>query len=258
MSWLYSRALVEDCLQAKSSDGKLSAQLRAIDMQQAYLFADKTKGIWSPFRFGITYAHLKAGLGGGLLTWFLGGFPAKISPSQEAEMELKERNQTFGWRWQESLVKYDHDTCSWRTRQPLLLGGWERFSETWPRWGTMRNGESWERTMPVRLTNGIGSGSLLPTPQSRDWKDTGPTQGNRNSINLGTWVHRYPTPTGSDLKHKRTRYKQGGRALSYVIGGKLNPNWVEWLMGWPVGWTDCEPLETGKFQSWLQQCSKHL
>jgi DNA (cytosine-5)-methyltransferase 1 len=23
-----------------------------------------------------------------------------------------------------------------------------------------------------------------------------------------------------------------------AIGGKLNPNWVEWLMGFPTGWTD--------------------
>jgi hypothetical protein len=22
------------------------------------------------------------------------------------------------------------------------------------------------------------------------------------------------------------------------ISGKLNPNWVEWLMGYPTGWTD--------------------
>ena len=22
-------------------------------------------------------------------------------------------------------------------------------------------------------------------------------------------------------------------------GGKLNPGWVEWLMGFPIGWTDC-------------------
>lgn len=28
--------------------------------------------------------------------------------------------------------------------------------------------------------------------------------------------------------------------------GKLNPPWVEWLMGWPLGWTGCEPLETDK------------
>jgi hypothetical protein len=21
-------------------------------------------------------------------------------------------------------------------------------------------------------------------------------------------------------------------------GGQLNPEWVEWLMGWPIGWTE--------------------
>jgi hypothetical protein len=37
-----------------------------------------------------------------------------------------------------------------------------------------------------------------------------------------------------------------GRAL-----GLLNPDWVEWLMGWPIGWTNLKPLETDKFQQWL-------
>jgi hypothetical protein len=31
----------------------------------------------------------------------------------------------------------------------------------------------------------------------------------------------------------------------------LNPQFVEWLMGWPIGWTDCEPVETG-LSLWLQ------
>lgn len=26
-------------------------------------------------------------------------------------------------------------------------------------------------------------------------------------------------------------------------GGVLNPQWVEWLMGWPIGWTDLERVE---------------
>ncbi len=26
--------------------------------------------------------------------------------------------------------------------------------------------------------------------------------------------------------------------------GRLNPEWIEWLMGYPVGWTDCTGLET--------------
>ena len=30
---------------------------------------------------------------------------------------------------------------------------------------------------------------------------------------------------------------------------QLNPSWVEWLMGWPIGWTDLKPLEMDKFHN---------
>lgn len=32
----------------------------------------------------------------------------------------------------------------------------------------------------------------------------------------------------------------------------LNPLFVEWLMGWPIGWTDCERAATG-LSPWLQR-----
>jgi len=32
----------------------------------------------------------------------------------------------------------------------------------------------------------------------------------------------------------------------------LNPQFVEWLMGWPIGWTASEPVETG-LSLWLQR-----
>lgn len=34
---------------------------------------------------------------------------------------------------------------------------------------------------------------------------------------------------------------------------RLNPDWVEWLMGWPIGQTALKPLETGRFHEWRQQ-----
>ena len=36
-------------------------------------------------------------------------------------------------------------------------------------------------------------------------------------------------------------------------GGQLNPEWVEWLMGWPIGWTGLKPLEMDKFREWQLQ-----
>ena len=34
------------------------------------------------------------------------------------------------------------------------------------------------------------------------------------------------------------------------IDGRLNPEWVEWLMGWPMGWTELRPLEMDRFHEW--------
>jgi hypothetical protein len=63
-------------------------------------------------------------------------------------------------------------------------------------------------------------------------------------MNLRTAVVSFPTPVADDTGHRRTHYKQGGTALSMVAGGPLNPTWVEWLMGFPEGWTELPPSGT--------------
>ena len=101
---------------------------------------------------------------------------------------------------------------------------------------------------------------LWPSPNARDWKDSGASQGNRKSPNLGTQVH-WPTPRAADHKGATSADAMSKAAargfnpnlpeLTAAIsgGGKLNPTWVEWLMGWPLGWTDLKPLEMDKFPS---------
>ena len=72
----------------------------------------------------------------------------------------------------------------------------------------------------------------------------------------------WPTPTTQENEHpnaiwneKNRRVSPGGTTYSANLadrvrmsdgqnGGKLNPTWVEWLMGFPLGWTDLEHLET--------------
>ena len=137
-------------------------------------------------------------------------------------------------------MKYDLDLSSWKTRQLLLLGGSVEFSETWPRWGSMRNGESWARTIPAHLTGGTGSRSW-PTPVKSD------CQPRRKSEN---W-------SGSDLVSVVTEKEEMAGNIQPKAGGKLNPNWVEWLMGWPIGWTDSKPLGTDRSQQWQRLHGKH-
>jgi len=109
-----------------------------------------------------------------------------------------------------------------------------------------------------------GLAVLWPTPNSRDWKDTGATQGNRHSPNLGTMVQKYLTPRATDIgkgeKNETFIKRMGDRtdncyqSLPAQVGGQLNPDWVEALMGYPQGWTDIEREATSENiypQAWL-------
>lgn len=68
---------------------------------------------------------------------------------------------------------------------------------------------------------------------------------------LAAQVQNLPTPTTRDWKSGTGAKPREGSAnpLSSVIGGQLNPPWVEWLMGWPIGWTELKRLGTAKFRS---------
>jgi hypothetical protein len=93
----------------------------------------------------------------------------------------------------------------------------------------------------------------LPTPRASDCKN-----GNGFGLTLAQHVQTVqmiPTPTARDWKDNGTspaELSRNSKTLATVDGGKLNPTWVEWLMGWPLGWTDCAPLATDKWQSWLR------
>lgn len=86
-----------------------------------------------------------------------------------------------------------------------------------------------------------------PTPQARDGDGRGP-QAKRytdtaRSYDLPDAVA-WATPTRQDGKNhaSETQRHRKSEALNVQAGGALNPAWVEWLMGWPIGWTSLEPL----------------
>jgi hypothetical protein len=156
-------------------------------------------------------------------------FHAKTSPSQAVEKDWTERNLVCGPRWRGLLGRFSQDSCSLKTPHYSLLGGSNEFSGTLPRWGMMLGGECLELTKPVLRIRETESGSLLATPTAK-----------ANQL------------SPSMVKHPGCRNWMPTPAMEAIPpGGKLNPTWVEWLMGWPVGWTDLKPLAMDRYRQWL-------
>ena len=204
-----------------------------------------------------------------------GVFPVKTSQQQAKEPGSQESEADFGQKWPESLAKYDPNTHSWRTHQCLLFEDLTECLAIFPRWGMMHDGELWELTMSAHLTEENESG-FWPTPRSCSAMAatiTPESAWNENRFpNLETIVGQrmWPTPCASDnrdrghvgmpaIQRRKEKGKQIGLGQSVSdTSGALNPDWVEWLMGWPIGWTDLKPLEMDKFHLWLQQHGEYL
>jgi hypothetical protein len=106
-----------------------------------------------------------------------------------------------------------------------------------------------------RITGASESGSRLPTPRSKEPGRTSEGYGRAlaETIEGKEQIPRLPTPLSRDWKSgsvSQETMSKNSRPLNEQVGGKLNPQWVEWLMGWPIGWTDLGVLETDKFRTW--------
>lgn len=238
MSWLFSQALVAGYSEASSSDGERSAPSSESRTPQAFLPSDRMTDFYRPSQSGMTFGPLTENLGADVLTWFLGGFHAKTLAQPAEVLESVGREADFGWKWPASFARWDLDLCSWKTRQCSLVEGLEEFSETWPAWGSMRNGECLERisSMPPTLETEFG---YWPTPQASDGMRA------RMKVESFQKVH-------ADSRGGRSYL---ARVLAHEFGLPQSAEFTEWLMIWPEGWTDLKPLETAKYREWLRQHS---
>ena len=101
-----------------------------------------------------------------------------------------------------------------------------------------------QRDGSVRLSL-LGEARIWPTPVANE---------GRNRHLLESAVMKWPTPTASDATGGRAYSKppsrEGGFLLKEITPGALNPVFVEWLMGFPLGWTDLRPLAMRRFRQW--------
>ncbi|RQR87679.1 hypothetical protein DIE09_06395 [Burkholderia sp. Bp9010] len=116
------------------------------------------------------------------------------------------------------------------------------------------------------------SSRMYPTPCAIDAgsgrvnKSPSPGAAERPTLAMMARKGMWPTPCASASKgsspaaltRKSGKDRSNDRIDHAVMasdGGQLNPEWVEWLMGWPIGHTALKPLETARYREWRQQHS---
>lgn len=200
--------------------------------------------------------------------------------SPSAPLESKEAQTTSaicGHRPLKSSEPLDHSMPSWKTSQDswVNIDTLRQSLKVFPKRGMMRAGFACQLPRLERLTSESGCGYWpTPTTQEVEHPDMVLTATGRrlskngktsHSVGLADAVKLWPTPRATDWQHSiqasaaekaRARGFQpnlGEKVAETANGGRLNPMWVEWLMGWPLGSTDLKPLEMDKYLQFLQK-----
>jgi hypothetical protein len=232
MSWHYLRAQVEESLQDICSGGELCVPLKSKITHAEFYCNGKLMDSYLDSLSGTTFVHSMGSLGEEKSMLSQEDSLAKICQQQEKAKDLMASDQDSGRKWQGSFAKYNPDTHSLRTPQCLLFEDSTEFCAILPKWGLMLNGVCWEQQTLVQNTRGIESG-LSPTPPPPDnWPTPTTPSGGGNCG--GSGAYKNAIKNGTHIPHS------------------INPNLYEWLMGWPIGWTDLKPLATGKWPFVLQ------
>lgn len=263
MSWLFSQALAEVSSVGTSLAGEQFAQLNVMPTPHKFWRNDKTMEFSNLSRFGLTLQLLTEGHGTELLMSYLADFPAKTSAKlTEMPQASAEAVADYGNNLSGLFAMLTPGGSTWKTAQCSLLEDLEPSSVTWQNSGSMLNGACYLRNPLVPPISGIDAG-LWPTPcasrisQELSVQKSGDGRTKPNKLGWAVAVRTYPTPCARDYRTpgrsrlERTGQKNGDNQPQ-VVGGALNPMWVEWLMGWPLGWTDLKPLEMDKYQQWQQ------
>ncbi len=183
---------------------------------------------WSRLLSSMTFSPSTLNRGVEKWTSSLPGSPASPGPSPDSVREPTTSGGS-GPRSLESFATWDPESCSWKTCQGSLFeAGLTQYSGTWPRSGSMRNGESFQPPESGLPTNESGF-SFWRSPEGSDG------EGGVMEIRSDTAGHyklrdqasAWPTPNSTPGMNDLNVQKSGD--------GRKKPNKLGWAVGtWPT------------------------
>jgi len=203
------------------------------------------RDLWLRHLFGQTSQPLTASLGVERWISSLRASRANLGASLENRQGLR-TSATLAKSSSVSLARWDQATSSWRTSQGLFDAEPPTYLGDFPKSGSMRSGAFFQQAESGQLTEDnaafcLPTGKAWPTPNARDHKGS-PNPENRDRMTgqldeaAERLFHLAPTETGAKPQKPSTQ--------------RLNPKFVEWLMGLPDGWTSsgCSATELCRYK----------
>ncbi len=173
--------------------------------------------------------------------------------------------ETYSETWPRAGMTRSGKAFRLRLLAPRIYGG---ESSSWPR---MLHTPTATANQAAPLMRDRDPGRFWPTPAAQEaggsdeWLETletvdgeplepnqrwyDPETGKHVQQGLSRAVRLWPSPSTRD-RGSDPPNREGGMSLEATVRtdpthtGQLNPTWVEWLMGFPEGWTDLEDSET--------------
>jgi len=235
MSWLYLPAQVADYSpQHTCSNGAQSAMSSGTNTASRSSSSASKTATCTMRQSGTTLEHSTGDPG--LDEWILSlrDFRASHSATR-ANKKPNLTREIYGLTLPVLLARYDPNTSCWKTLQASFLADISQPSmEIWPNSDMMLDGCLYRLPMSVQIICERDNGYRLPTPTANDYKGAG--------------RKRY-------IGSPHYRGAKTSEALRTCKNDPIypHPSFMEWLMGWPIGWTDLKPLAADKFQQWLAQ-----
>jgi len=193
----------------------------------------------------------------------LASYETQGGPLGTSSWKTSQRSLLGGWveysgTWPRSGMMRSGTAYPLRPSAPITAEIGSLSSGRWPtptagdaRGSGSRNTENSKAHAGISLTDAVrgdgGKGRTWPTPRASD-ADRGGRGELLHCVKTGTprgAGKQWPTHTASDWKGSSKPGQRRGQLSEArtIVGGKLNPAWVEWLMGFPIGWTDCDASE---------------
>lgn len=247
------------------------------------LWAQRWKRVtWMPAQFGRTLvgSTAKRGVASWIASWAVTRASRSASPVPEQGLKTHAIcSHTLPESWERCALPW----CSSRTSMDIFPLDSERSDSDYRTWATsLRQAYSRrKRSAPPISESGSSYWPTTTVGYSKasgwGWHKTEENSTRHSGTTLtDAAVRQWPTPISRDHRSgmvSETTASKNARPLSEVAcfrqdpttstpgagsNPQLNPRFVEWLMGVPLGWTDFEPLETGSFLSWQRMHSARL